>query len=99
MAGLDGLFDAIIGGDQVTRGKPEPDIFLKACEALRGRPERCVVIEDSKNGIRAAHKAGMIPYMVPDMIAPTEEIRALCAEVLPDLHEVQIVLQQTLRNS
>ena len=55
-------------------------------------PERCFVIEDSFNGIRAAHAANMRPIMVPDMLQPTEEIRALCEVVLPSLTEVETYL-------
>ena len=78
-------FRAVIGGDRLQRSKPAPDIFLLAGDALKMQPADCVVVEDSYNGIRAAHAAGMRPIMVPDLLQPTEEIRAISEIVLPDL--------------
>ena len=63
-AGLIEYFDVIVGGDMVTRSKPHPDIFLEAAERLGAIPEETYVIEDSFNGIRAAHAGGFIPVMV-----------------------------------
>ena len=80
-------FDAVIGGDRLQRSKPAPDIFLLAAEALGAAPARCFVIEDSFNGIRAAHAAQMRPIMVPDMLQPTEEIAAMAEIVVEDLFE------------
>lgn len=91
-AGILHYFETVIGGDMVTKSKPEPDIFLKAAETLGVRPEECVVIEDSYNGIRAASKAGMFPIMVPDMIAPDEEMKQLAKVIFKNLIEVQIYL-------
>ena len=78
-------FDAVLGGDRVTRSKPEPDIFLAAAAALGADPVHCYVLEDSYNGIRAAHRAGMHPIMVPDMQQPTEEIRNITETIVSDL--------------
>ena len=87
--GLIEYFDQIIGGDKVKRSKPEPDIFLEACRRLGVEPEKCYVIEDSYNGIRAAHAAGMHPIMVPDLMEPTEEMHTLAEEILESLDEVR----------
>lgn len=57
--GLDELFDAIVSGDDVTNGKPAPDVFLLASSRLAIPPAQCVVIEDAHVGIEAAHRAGM----------------------------------------
>ncbi len=84
-AGLLTCFDAVVGGDQVKRSKPDPEIFLRAAEALDMPPARCFVIEDSFNGIRAAHRAGMRPLMVPDMVPPDGEMETLAEAILPDL--------------
>ena len=73
-AGLLHRFDALVFGDQVQRGKPEPDIFLKAASKLGGSPENCLVFEDSENGIIAAARAGMRPVLVPDQVQPRKEI-------------------------
>ena len=84
-ARLIGYFSAVVGGDRAQRSKPNPDIFLKAAELLGEKPENCVVIEDSFNGIRAAKAAGMTAIMVPDQLVPDEEIRGLADFVLPSL--------------
>ena len=81
-------FDAIVCGDMVSHSKPHPEIFLTASERLNADPENCFVIEDSFNGIRCAHNAGMHPIMVPDILQPDQEIRDMAEIVLPDLHEV-----------
>ena len=88
-AGLLPYFDRIIGGDQVTHSKPNPEIFLKAADALNAKPEDCYIIEDSFNGIRAAHTAGMHPIMVPDLLDPDDEIKELYEEIFPSLVEVR----------
>lgn len=87
--GLLGYFDQIIGGDMVKHSKPEPDIFLEACRRLGSKAENCYVIEDSYNGIRAAHAAGMHPIMVPDLKEPTEEMWLLAEKILGSLYEVE----------
>ena len=84
-------FDTIVSGDVVERGKPDPEIFLK-CAAQLGIPAskytETYVIEDSYNGIRAAHAAGMMPVMVPDQLPPTQEMREKAAVILPSLMDV-----------
>ncbi len=82
-------FDRIVCGDMVSHSKPHPEIFLTAAEKLGAEPAECYVIEDSYNGIRAAHAAGMHPIMVPDILQPDEEIRSFAEVVLPSLFEVK----------
>lgn len=81
-------FDVVICGDMVKKSKPDPEIFLMACEALDVAPEQAYAIEDSYNGIRAAHKGGLRPIMVPDMLPATVEMQELADAVLPDLDAV-----------
>ncbi|MFE5317438.1 HAD family hydrolase [Paenibacillus sp. NPDC056579] len=57
--GISEYFDCVVSGEEVPKGKPEPDVFLKAAELLNKPPHSCVVIEDSRNGTRAAKSAGM----------------------------------------
>ena len=59
VVGVEDLFDAIVGADDVERGKPEPDVFLKAAERIGVGPENCLVYEDGDLGIEAAKRAGM----------------------------------------
>ena len=87
-AGILDFFDQVICGDMVERSKPAPDIFLKACETLGVKPERAYAIEDSYNGIRAAHAGKLHPIMVPDLLPETAEMREKAEVVLPDLLEV-----------
>lgn len=87
-AGIIDYFDAIICGDMVKRSKPEPDIFLKACEELGVAPAEAYAIEDSYNGIRAASRGGLRPIMVPDMMEPDEEMEELTVAILEDLNKV-----------
>ena len=78
-------FQAVVGGDQVTNGKPAPDIFLRAASLLGIPADECYVFEDSPNGIRAAVAAGCTAVMVPDQIQPTDEIRGLCDRICDSL--------------
>lgn len=88
-AGLLKYFDNITCGDMVARSKPEPDIYLMACERLGVQPEDAVAIEDSYNGIRSAYLAGMFPIMVPDLLEPDEEMRKLSGRIFESLIEVK----------
>ena len=77
MSGLEGVFDVIVTGNQVTRGKPHPECFLTAAEALGIESKFCAVVEDSPNGVRAGHAAKMYTVMIPDLHPCTEELRPL----------------------
>jgi HAD superfamily hydrolase (TIGR01509 family) len=93
-SGIRARFDTLVTCDDVARGKPSPDIYLLAAERLGVRPQACVAIEDSNPGIAAAYAAQTIPLMVPDIVPPTDETRAKCAAVLPDLHAVLRMLRE-----
>ena len=82
-------FSAIVCGDMVAHSKPHPEIFLTAAERLGAPAADCWVIEDSYNGIRAAHNAGMHPLMVPDVLQPDDEMLELADAVLPSLIKVK----------
>ena len=81
-------FDVLVGGDEVARGKPAPDIFIVAAARLGVAPAACIVLEDSEPGVIAAFAAGMTPIMVPDLHPPSEALLARAPTVLPSLHEV-----------
>jgi HAD superfamily hydrolase (TIGR01509 family) len=97
LSGLRARIPVVVTRDDVARGKPYPDLFLLAAARLDVPPDACLAVEDSLNGIRAAHAAGMIPVMVPDLLAPTEEIRAMCFRVYPDLHEVRALVANSVQ--
>jgi len=82
-------FAALVGGDEVARGKPAPDIYIEAAARLGTHPSACVVLEDSEPGVRGALAAGTTPIMVPDMKPPSDSLRALVPLVLASLHEVR----------
>lgn len=86
-------FDAVVCGDMVGRSKPAPDIFLKACEELQVVPEEAYAIEDSYNGIRAAHAGKLRPIMVPDLLPENEEMKKISEVILGSLLEVMDYLR------
>ncbi len=98
-AGLLGHFQSVITADDVSHGKPAPDIFLKAAHSLGVPPPHCVVLEDSPAGIRAAHAAGALPILIPDLVAPDDEIRALCFAECKDLYEARELISEHLHLS
>lgn len=93
-AGITVYVDAVVCGDMVKRGKPEPDIFLEAARRLKLPPEQCMGLEDSINGIFSVHKAGMLPVMVPDLLPPTEEIFPLLYAQAEDLEQVIPIIKK-----
>lgn len=85
--GVKDMFAALVTANGLP-SKPAPDVFLKAARELNAAPERCLVLEDSINGIRAGRAAGMTVCMVPDVFPFTEALRPYCDHVLPDLAAV-----------
>jgi HAD superfamily hydrolase (TIGR01509 family) len=79
---------ALITGDMVSHGKPAPEIFEKAAVALGLPPEECMVLEDSPHGILAAHRAGCLPVMVPDLRQPDSETAKLLYAQVERLDQV-----------
>lgn len=88
MVNAEQYFDAVTCADMVKRGKPQPDIYLLACERTGVAPGEAIAVEDAPTGIRAAHAAGCLAVMVPDQDQPDEEIRALCHAVVERLRDV-----------
>ena len=87
-SGLYGYFDKIVCSAMVNLGKPEPDIYLKACEEVGFPPEDCIAVEDSPNGIESAYRAGCKAVMVPDMDEPDENTRRMTYAVVKNLKEL-----------
>ena len=86
-------FDAVVTGDTVPNGKPAPDIFLIAAERMGTDPAQSMGVEDSFNGVRAVRAAGMYTVMVPDMIAPTDEILGLCDACPKTLTDIITIIE------
>ncbi len=91
-AGILDRFDAIVTRDDVARGKPHPDLFLRAAAEISVDPAVCLALEDSHNGVRAAHSAGAAVIMVPDLLPPNDEMRRICALVVMDLHAIRPIV-------
>ena len=96
-AGLLDRFDAICTSSDVARPKPAPDVYLLAAARLDVEPSRCVVLEDSPTGVRAALAAGMVPVQVPDMVEPDAVVRALGHRIVASLADAQRLLEASAR--
>ncbi|MBR1852528.1 MAG: HAD family phosphatase [Lachnospiraceae bacterium] len=89
--GLAPYFSEVISATKVKEGKPSPDIYLYACESLKLKPEDCVAVEDSPNGILSAYRAGCKVIMVPDQTPADETVKPYlygCAKNLGEVAEM-----------
>ncbi len=97
LTGLDGVFLHVLYGDDMERGKPDPEIYLKTAQILGVEPTACAGIEDSGNGLRALHAAGMRAIAVPSPGFPlSEELLALADVKLNSLTEFSVDLLRRL---
>ncbi len=94
LAGLDQYVDSLTTGCEVSKGKPDPEIYLLAANRLQVQPELCLAFEDSNNGVRSAISANMIAYQIPDLVEPCEEVLALGHSILPSLSHVLASLKE-----
>lgn len=85
---IENYFDYMITAELVSKGKPDPEVFLTGAYKAGAEPSRTMVFEDSYNGIRAAHAAGMYPVMIPDKLKPNDEIRKLYFKEFSSLLDV-----------
>lgn len=92
-AGIYDYFVGVVCGDMIQNSKPAPDIYIKACELLETEPENCYALEDSKNGLLSAYRAGCMPVMVPDLWQPDEEIEDILYGKFEDLEKVKEFLE------
>lgn len=86
-------FDKIVSTSMVKDGKPKPDVYLYACEQIGEKPEQCIAIEDSPNGIISAVSAGIRTIMVPDLTEPDEETKKRIAGKAHTLYDVIFLLE------
>ena len=92
-AGIRTLFEVTVSSEEVARGKPSPDVYLEAARRLGVAPGRCLAVEDSGNGIRAAHAAGMTVIAFPNAVyPPADDALALAATVIGALDELDLKL-------
>jgi HAD superfamily hydrolase (TIGR01509 family) len=95
-AGLISRFCAVAAGNEVAHGKPAPDLFLLAAKRIGADAAGCLVLEDAEPGIHAARAAGMGAFLVPDLIAPSDEVRRLADGVFASLSDVAARLRLEL---
>lgn len=86
------LLDGGVYGDMVSKGKPDPQIYLRALESISVRSENALAFEDAPNGVRSAVAAGIKTIMIPDLVSPTEEISEMLYRCFDDLGEVISIL-------
>lgn len=92
-AGILPYFSVLVSGVDMPRSKPAPDIFLAAADKLGVRPEYCLVLEDSYNGVKAGRAAGCTVCMVPDVLPYHDELKPFVDHVLPSLTHVIPLLE------
>jgi HAD superfamily hydrolase (TIGR01509 family) len=89
LAEISDAFAVTVSSEEVERGKPAPDVYLEAARRLGVDPDRCAAVEDSSNGIRAAHAAGMIVIAIPNRdFPPDPDSLELAAAKLGSLSEL-----------
>ena len=97
LSGLADYFVAVVSSDEVQHGKPAPDVYLQACAGIDAAPERCVAIEDSTNGLRAAAAAGLQVIAIPHAANPPDpDVLSRADRVLRDLSELRVALVDEL---
>lgn len=94
ITGLLNYFRLVIGGESVANSKPAPDIFFKVADELHMPFNKCMVLEDSENGIRAAYNARMIPVCIPDLKYPCDDVAGLADIILNDANELIDILEK-----
>lgn len=88
-AGVARLFEVTVSSEEVARGKPAPDVYLETARRLGLEPERCAAVEDSANGIRAAHAAGMRVLAIPNVrYPPAADALAMADVILESLSQL-----------
>lgn len=85
--GID-LFNGVITTESVHRGKPYPDVYQYACETVGFKPEECIAVEDSPNGVKSAHLAACYTVMVPDLSPCNENLKGDVDMVANNLMEI-----------
>ncbi len=95
-AGILDFFQVIVCGDQISRGKPDPEIYRTAAHKLGEDPTACVALEDSDNGVRSAVQAGFIVVQIPDIKEPSAQVKNLGHRIALSLAEAQTILLDLL---
>lgn len=94
MVGIYEKFDQVVCATMVENGKPEPDVYLYACEQIGEKPKDCIAVEDSPNGLLSACRAGLSVVLVPDLTGPDEETEKITNTCIRDLSELPGLLEK-----
>ena len=92
--GLDGYFETIISTERVEKGKPYPDVYMYACKVAGRTPQECIAVEDSPNGLKSAHDAGLKTIMIPDLTPYSQKMSEYvdwCFEKLDDIISSDVI--------
>ncbi len=93
---FDHFFKIVVGGDQVSKGKPDPEIYQKAAARLQVPPAKCLAFEDSNTGVKAAYHAGMNVIQVPDLLEVSSEVKAFKHRIVNSLDDVSMLLREKI---
>ncbi len=93
-SGIDAYIDGYICGDQVSRGKPDPELYLACCQRLQISPKQALVLEDSEPGINAGYNAGIDVICVPDIKYPSQKYIDMTTHIVNSLEDVIAYLEQ-----
>lgn len=86
-ASIDHYFSGIVSANEVEKAKPDPEIVVRATELLSLEPEKCLMLEDSLNGVRASYEANVDVIMIPDLIAPNSEMSSKAKVIVDSLFD------------
>lgn len=89
-AGLYKYLQFVVAGDQVSNGKPDPEIYLMAALKHHIPVEQCIAFEDSQYGVQSAYAAGITVIQVPDLIMPTDKLKGLGHQIVDSLFDIDI---------
>lgn len=95
MLDIEDRFDRIVSASMVELGKPHPDVYLYAANIIGERPEHCIAVEDSPNGVRSAYAAGCKVAVYPDLTEPDEEMRKMSSWVSNSMEDLIKILDGT----
>lgn len=90
--GVAKYFKTFTTGDEVEHGKPDPEIYIKACKSIGCSPDQCVGIEDSFNGVRSSVAAGLKTIMIPDRVPANDEMKSIAWKICTSMKDVQCIL-------
>ncbi|MHC1682142.1 MAG: HAD family hydrolase [Clostridiaceae bacterium] len=92
IAGVLEKFDKVLCGDEISKGKPDPEIFLTVCQKLDVEPSKAIVLEDSERGLEAAVAGGIACVLIPDLVEPSEKHVSLAHSKVKSLKEIIEIL-------